>query len=393
MFLLLLYFIFLMFLTYDINANQIIFHVLNKNIQYIEYINTQNNLIKDCDYEYEKCEEYEENKNEIGFENESQGIDEVEDAKEIGEIEESSESEESDKSEESYESEESNNLIIDNYYKKKKKYTNIFIKFESKKKFLDVFIQIYYLLNENYNIINVVNLEDNIYSFSILNNFVITTFELFINKINFEDILKIVDNTRLEKLNIDDNNTYCLQWKYIDGDIIKYYEYYKYVKNNFDLSLEKVKELKHNLDLIQYKKKDDILIKLNIDDITQNLSLLLNIIDNGKIVDYSAIYNTFRLYKNNKSIPNMKYQLLFFLGILNKNSTYLYIFEKTKEQLFIIFYLLEIKWNIYWLSYDNYCSKNIMKEYKNDANKFINSVIKKNTIKCVKKFYNLVKLW
>ena len=99
------------------------------------------------------------------------------------------------------------------------------------------------------NLFEIENIKRNSFDI-IIYNYGTSRINISIDEVNYDKLMEELTDERLSKLNIEDpDKTLIITTKLIRGDKIDYYDFYNYLKNNYEDSLEKDNKLQYEMDL------------------------------------------------------------------------------------------------------------------------------------------------
>lgn len=99
------------------------------------------------------------------------------------------------------------------------------------------------------NLYEIENIKGNSFDI-IIYNYGTSRINISTDQVNYNKLMEELTEERLNKLNIEDTDkTMIITTKLIRGDKIDYYDFYNYIKNNYEDSLEKKDRLKYEMDL------------------------------------------------------------------------------------------------------------------------------------------------
>lgn len=99
------------------------------------------------------------------------------------------------------------------------------------------------------NLFEIENIKRNSFDI-IIYNYGTYRINISIDEVNYDKLMEELTDERLSKLNIEDpDKTLIITTKLIRGDKIDYYDFYNYLKNNYENSLEKDNKLQYEMDL------------------------------------------------------------------------------------------------------------------------------------------------
>ena len=227
---------------------------------------------------------------------------------------------------------------------------------------------------------NVIQEDEHTYRVAIYKNHFETVFSINLFQITYESLLQLLDNDRLNKINSTDtnpDNILLLEFKFHYGDLLSYHECFKYVKNNYDLSIEKSNKISYKQDISIFKANKGTVLKYDRTN-PHHIPFIISMIYRNKKICIEHIKEIHDLNKDYLDNPIITYQLLLLM-------LYFFSFKKVKYQYIpiqqnidnIILYS-RLKMTLYNIKPSENVSIKYITAYKSCCHTYINRFIIEN---------------
>jgi hypothetical protein len=227
---------------------------------------------------------------------------------------------------------------------------------------------------------NVIQEDEHTYKVAIYKNHFETVFSINLYHITYESLLQLLDNDRLNKINSTDtnpDNILLMEFKFHYGDLLSYHECFKYVKNNYDLSIEKSKRICYKQNLSFYRQKKRVVFKYDHTN-PHHLAFIISMLYKNKKFGIEQFKMIYEMNMDDINDPTICYQLLSLM-------LHFFSFKRVKYQDIpiqqnidnIIFYS-RLKLTLYNMKPLEDVSKKYITAYKTCGHTYINRFIIEN---------------
>lgn len=227
---------------------------------------------------------------------------------------------------------------------------------------------------------NVIQEDEHTYRVAIYKNHFETVFSINLYHITYESLLQLLDNDRLNKINSTDtnpDNILLLEFKFHYGDLLSYHECFKYVKNNYDLSIEKSKRICYKQDLSFFKPREGVVFKYDHTN-PHHLAFIISLLYKNKKIGIDQFKIIHDINRANIDDPIISYQLLSLMLHFFSFKRVKYQDIPTKQSIDNIIFYSRLKMTLYNIKPSEDVSKKYITAYKTCGHTYINRFIIEN---------------
>ena len=150
------------------------------------------------------------------------------------------------------------------------------------------------------------------YTVAIYKNSFETVFSINIYKVNYDSLLQLLDNNRLNKINLTDpdpKNILLMEFEFHSGDLLSYHECIRYFKNSYEHSIEKSKSIHYKQDLSLYTSQKSITLKYDNSN-PYHIPFIISMLHKNKNLGLEQFKTIYDMNMNNFDNRFFCYQLL-----------------------------------------------------------------------------------
>jgi hypothetical protein len=227
---------------------------------------------------------------------------------------------------------------------------------------------------------NIIKENDNTYKVAIYKNNFETVFTVILYRVTYDSLLHLLDNKRLCNINPTDTdlkNILLLDLRYDYGDLITYHECFRYVKNNYENSIEKSDRVCYTQDLMIYQPRKRIVLKYNSNN-PNHIPIIISLFyTNRKIgIEQFKIMHKINMYGIDN--PIIRYQFLILMINFFSFEKIKYENISTKDNINNIIFYLKLKLTLYNIGFVEDVSKKYINAYKSLCHTYIDRFMLEN---------------
>lgn len=227
---------------------------------------------------------------------------------------------------------------------------------------------------------NVIQEDEHTYRVAIYKNHFETVFSINLFQITYESLLQLLDNDRLNKINSTDtnpDNILLMEFKFHYGDLLSYHECFKYVKNNYDRSIEKSERICYKQDLSFFEPREGIVFKYDHTN-PHHIPFIISMIYRNKKFGIEHIKLIHDLNMDYVDNPILSYQLLSLILHFFSFKRVKYQDIPTQKNIDNIIFYSRLKMTLYNMKPSEDVSTKYITAYKTCSHTYINRFIIEN---------------
>lgn len=227
---------------------------------------------------------------------------------------------------------------------------------------------------------NVIQEDDHTYRVAIYKNYFETVFSINLYHITYDSLLHLLNNDRLNKINSNDTNPediFLLEFKFDYGDQLTYYECFKYLKNNYCISIEKSDELSYIQDLSKFKPNRGTIFHYDHTN-PHHLPFVISMLYKNKDIGMEKIKILHDRNINDMNDPTLSYQVLSLILNFFSCNRIKYQNIPIQQNINNILFYGKLKMTLYNIQPNEDVSKKYITAYKSCCHTYINRFIIEN---------------
>lgn len=227
---------------------------------------------------------------------------------------------------------------------------------------------------------NLIEVDNNTFKIALYKNHIETVFSVRKYYINYENLLKILTDERISKINsmeIPLDKILLLEFNFEYGDPMIYHECFRYLKNNYIYSIEKSKRISYKQDLIIYKPKRKIKMIYNNNNI-YHIPFMISLFYTNRKIEPEYFISICKITMHDLDDPILRYQFLILMINYFSFNRIKYKELSIKENIDNIIFYIKLKLAIYNIVNIEKVSEKYINAYKTLAHSYINRIIYEN---------------